>query len=225
MRRYFGAVAVGLALFAAQQVHGKLVVMPEGGDMETITDKYGQAASRRITAWMNLVKDARKLVTREKLEQVNSFFNRLPNVSDIQQWQVNDYWETPFELLIVNGGDCEDFVIAKYFTLRELGIPEERMRIAYVKAFMSDRSIVSHMVLTYYSCLQCEPLILDNLTDSIQSSSSRKDLVPVYSFQGYDLISSREKKENLVNNTAEKGIPRWDELLQRIEVQEKILEK
>ena len=53
----------------------------------------------------------------ELLGSVNTFFNRLPFVADMAHWGVEDYWASPAETFASNGGDCEDFSIAKYFAL------------------------------------------------------------------------------------------------------------
>ena len=55
-------------------------------------------------------------------------------IDDIIHWNKVDYWATPIEFLASHGGDCEDFAIAKYFTLIQLGIPEEQLTLTYVKA-------------------------------------------------------------------------------------------
>lgn len=223
MEHFLLVTALVLALLGSE-AHGTALILSRSNVL-AVSKEYGKAAAGRVQAWILLLQDSRQLPVKEKLERVNNFFNRLPNVSDMRQWHVNDYWATPFELLIVNGGDCEDFVIAKYFSLRELKISERQMRITYVKSFRPDHSIVSHMVLSYYPCPQCEPLVLDNLTNSILPASKRKDLVPVFSFQAYDLINSREKRDNSTVSGTTRSIPRWDDLLRRIAAQEKNLNK
>ena len=84
----------------------------------------------------------------EKLEKVNRFFNQVNFVSDAIHWQKKDYWATPIEFLASDGGDCEDFALAKYFTLKMLGVPEKKLNLTYVKAWKLNQS---HMVLTYYN--------------------------------------------------------------------------
>ena len=78
-------------------------------------------------------------------------------------------------------GDCEDYVIGKYFSLIHAGMPSEKLRLIYVRAQVGGRSI-AHMVLGYYSQPNAEPLLLDNLTSSIRPASQRPDLTPVFSF-------------------------------------------
>ncbi|WP_197722049.1 transglutaminase-like cysteine peptidase [Sulfuriflexus mobilis] len=151
---------------------------------------YGEPAMDRLLQWQSLVQHNKDLDVSEKLEVVNRFFNQSRFVSDIEHWKREDYWATPVEFLSTNGGDCEDFSIAKYFTLKEMGVPVERMRITYVKAVELNQA---HMVLTYYSSPDAEPLVLDNLIDGIWPASQRDDLVPVYSFNGDGLWLSKER--------------------------------
>ncbi len=80
------------------------------------------------------------------------------------------------ELLTTNGGDCEDFSIAKYLTLRAMGVPDDQLRIIYVKALELNQA---HMVLAWYKTPGSDPLILDNLINDIKPASQRNDLEPV----------------------------------------------
>ncbi|MGB2065030.1 MAG: transglutaminase-like cysteine peptidase, partial [Marinomonas gallaica] len=89
--------------------------------------QYGPRAELRIMAWRRTVEESQGLSVGQKLQNVNIFFNMLQFVSDQQHWGKNDYWATPIEFLATGGGDCEDFTIAKYFALRELGVPDEKL--------------------------------------------------------------------------------------------------
>ena len=60
----------------------------------------------------------------EKLYSINRFFNRFDFVDDLVHWNEKDYWATPIEFISTGAGDCEDYTIAKYFSLIELGVPE-----------------------------------------------------------------------------------------------------
>ena len=158
--------------------------------LKQVSDYYGEDAKERLLNWQSVVQQNQNLSEQEKLELVNDFFNRVRFINDIDHWRQEDYWATPVEFLSTNGGDCEDFSIAKYFTLKELGIPVERMRITYVKAIELNQA---HMVLTYYATPDAEPVILDNLISEIKLASRRTDLVPVYSFNGDGLWISKER--------------------------------
>lgn len=140
--------------------------------------------------WQELVRDRRDDAERDKLEAVNLFFNkRIWFVDDREHWRQKDYWATPMETMATLGGDCEDFVIAKYFTLREIGVADERLRLTYVR---STRVNQPHMVLAYYPAPGADPLVLDNLMDDIEPASRRRDLSPVYSFNGRSLWRAKE---------------------------------
>jgi len=158
--------------------------------LNSIAAQFGQAARNRVVAWQNLIVNNKGDSEWESIHVVNAFFNRVRFISDKKHWHRNDYWATPVEFLSTNGGDCEDFSIAKYFTLRELGVPDEKLRITYVKALRLNQA---HMVLAYYETPDSDPLILDNLIDNIRPASRRHDLLPVYSFNGKNLWMSKQR--------------------------------
>ena len=108
-----------------------------------IQSRYGMEAKSRIIQWQQLMGSLQGVSEAEKLMQVNAFFNRVEFVDDLYHWGEHDYWATPFEFLATDGGDCEDFSIAKYYTLIELGVPDEKLRLTYVKAVQLNRP---HMV-------------------------------------------------------------------------------
>ncbi len=146
-----------------------------------VREEFGQEAHTRLENWQNLNRMAANAPRERQLALVNSFFNRARFISDMEHWGEEDYWATPVELLTTNGGDCEDFSIAKYLTLKSMGVPDEELRIVYVKALELNQA---HMVLAWYSTPDADPLILDNLINQIKPASQRNDLEPVYSFNG-----------------------------------------
>ncbi|WP_269459990.1 transglutaminase-like cysteine peptidase [Vibrio rumoiensis] len=93
------------------------------------------------------------------------------------------------QFLNAGGGDCEDFSIAKYYTLRELGVDDEKLRLIYVKSLTLNQF---HMVVAYYETPSSMPLILDNIDGEIKPASQRSDLVPVYSFNATNLWITKE---------------------------------
>jgi predicted transglutaminase-like cysteine proteinase len=111
-------------------------------------------------------------------------YQQVEFVDDNFLWGLEDYWATPLEFLSKGAGDCEDYSIAKYFTLRELGVDDKKMRITYVKALELNQA---HMVLTYFETPRSIPVVLDNLIPTIKSATNRRDLLPVYSFNGTGL--------------------------------------
>ncbi len=155
---------------------------------------YGVAGHARVRQWLDFMRGAQALPEQAKLRAVNQYFNHLPNVSDEDRWGRRDYWATPLELLGGNGGDCEDFVIAKYFSLRELGVADDKLQFAYVKAYLrATGEVQSHMVLAYYPTPGDEPYLLDSLTSSISTASKRTDLIPTYSFPANRLWAARQR--------------------------------
>ena len=160
-----------------------------------VARRFSPDAPKRLTLWQRLIQDmrnaeaagARRSEPKAEsltLRKMNDFFNQIPYYNDIVHWGKEDYWATPVEALSSFGADCEDYSIAKYLSLKELGIPIERLRITYVRAKDLGES---HMVLAYYPTPEAEPLILDNLTRELKPASQRPDLEPVYSFNDDDL--------------------------------------
>jgi len=151
------------------------------GTIEHIKQFYGDEASLRIATWQKLSQAKQGLNADVKLTQVNNFFNSLSFKSDEDNWGMDDYWTSPVEFLINNSGDCEDYAIAKYFTLKAMGFPIDRLRIVYVK---STKLTQPHMVLAYYEQESDDPLILDNLSPYVLHAKERPDLIPIHSFNG-----------------------------------------
>ena len=89
--------------------------------------RYGAAAAEAVDVWRKGMASWRELPEEEQLQRVNEFFNRrIRFAEDIEVWGQADYWATPLETMGRGAGDCEDFVFAKYFALRELGVAEHR---------------------------------------------------------------------------------------------------
>ncbi len=212
MRR--GAILVMLLSTAMPVLAGLVDFSPRL--IAWVTQRWGPQAPPRLDTWQRLIRDTRPSVPGPQnsgegpaLKRTNAFFNQVPYVSDLRNWGVVDYWATPVEMLGSFGGDCEDYSIAKFLSLKDLGIAVDRLRITYVRAAGIDES---HMVLAYYPSLDAEPLILDNLIGDIRPASQRPDLEPVYSFNDEDLW--------LANGQNRKGgssqVRLWRELLERL---------
>lgn len=181
--------------------------------VDKVTNFYGERAGKRVTAWRNMVENSQDLSELDKLDRVNDFFNQLYFVDDIDLWGQKDYWATPLEFLGAAAGDCEDFSIAKYFSLRELGIDDKKLRLVYVKAIRLDQF---HMVVAYYPTPSSEPVLLDNLDPEIKRASLRRDLLPIYSFNGSRLWLMKERGQGeLAGNASRLGL--WNDLRTRVE--------
>jgi predicted transglutaminase-like cysteine proteinase len=125
-----------------------------------------------------------------QLQAINEFFNRrILFRDDPEAWGQIDYWASPLETLDRGQGDCEDYAIAKYFSLLAIGMPTSKLRLVYVRAQMGGPHgvVQAHMVLAYYAAPGAEPMILDNLITELRPASRRPDLVPVFSFNSEGL--------------------------------------
>ncbi|MCG7497921.1 transglutaminase-like cysteine peptidase [Vibrio sp. Of7-15] len=176
-----------------------------------VSQFYGDRAGKRVTAWRELIEDSKNLPESKKLEAINDFFNQLYFVNDIDLWGKTDYWATPLEFLGSNAGDCEDFSIAKYFSLRELGVDDKKLRLVYVKAIELNQF---HMVVAYYKTPSSEPILLDNINGTIKPASQRTDLLPIYSFNGSQLWLMKEKGSGTLAGKSSR-LKLWNDLRSR----------
>lgn len=126
--------------------------------------------------WTTLINRFSNLSPEDKINAINEVFNRRAYISDRSNWGNSDYWASPQEFLKKGGGDCEDYAIAKYLALRELGIPVEHMRVVVLKV-NGRRGF--HTVLSVYADGQY--LILDNLVDHPVPDRVMTAYTPVYS--------------------------------------------
>jgi predicted transglutaminase-like cysteine proteinase len=153
--------------------------------------RYGDSGTISVMAWRDVLNQTASQPEDIKLRRVNDFFNRRIRLGeDSNIWGTQDYWATPLEVLGRSQGDCEDFVIAKYASLKLLGIPTEKLRLTYVRARIGgpQRALVrAHMVLSYYPTPDDEPLVLDNLISDIRPASRRTDLTTIFGFNAEGL--------------------------------------
>jgi predicted transglutaminase-like cysteine proteinase len=128
-----------------------------------------------VKEWKKLLSDTQSKPLREKLDIVNDWANEHPYIIDQINWGVEDYWETPFEFMTVNG-DCEDYAIAKYYSLRALGVPEDHLRIIIVQDF--NLGGIIHAILGVYD--DNELLILDNQIKQVMPARKIYHYRPIY---------------------------------------------
>ena len=211
-RRLRALLAAGLVYLSCSIPMAGAEPVINSQDPANISKAYGEYAMRRIDHWHFIINSGTRLSEREKLATVNTFFNELKFVSDIDNWGMEDYWATPLQTLASNGGDCEDFSIAKYFTLVQMGVPSERMRLTYVKALELNQA---HMVLTYFESPGSDPLVLDNLKADIEPASQRSDLMPIYSFNANGLWLAKSRGMDQQVGGPER-LSQWNSVIARI---------
>lgn len=225
MKRDFRWPIAALLLILAVPVVAGLVNFSDTL-LSAMAQRFSPDAPKRLLIWQKMMNDmrgaeaigARAQEPRAEsltLRKTNEFFNQIPYFNDIVHWRREDYWATPVESLSSFGADCEDYSIAKYLSLKDLGIPIERLRITYVRAKDLGES---HMVLAYYPTPDADPLILDNLTRELKPASQRPDLEPVYSFNDDDLW--------LPSGATRKGgasqVRLWKDLVERLAREQKM---
>jgi predicted transglutaminase-like cysteine proteinase len=116
----------------------------------------------------------------------------------------------------MDAGDCEDFAMAKYFTLEKMGVDQQQLRLTYCRAATINKA---HMVVSYFPSQQSSPLILDNLNMRIRPAVERGDLQPIYSFNGDELWLARKNREDVKAGSVE-NMRRWQEWRARTETRE-----
>ncbi|KAB2928388.1 MAG: transglutaminase [Dechloromonas sp.] len=208
-----------LILVGALCVTSLLLVLPAafgvdfGRLQQSLSSRFGEAPLSLFADWQRLLGEGRSLGEREKLRRVNDFFNqRVAFDDDISIWQQTDYWATPLETIGSGRADCEDFSIAKYYSLIEMGIPVGKLRLVYVRARQEGPAgpyLQAHMVLAYYATPNAEPLVLDNLRPEIAPASRRTDLSPIFSFNSAGLW------QGTGNQSSKSNLSRWQDLLSR----------
>lgn len=125
--------------------------------------------------WKDLKSEVAGKEGLELARAVNRFWNAFPYIEDIRNWKRQDYWAAPYEFL-KKSGDCEDYAIVKYLTLRQLGVPASDMRILVVNDTFRG---LAHAVLgvnmggTVY--------ILDNVSNAILSHDKLGQYRPQFS--------------------------------------------
>ena len=185
-------------------------------ELNKFTEKYGKQAKKRVLIWDNVIEQAKGKKTLYKLKTVNDFFNKITYKLDMKHWQKEDYWAAPFEFMGTGAGDCEDYAIAKYFTLRKLGIPDNKLRIMYVKDQGKLKKYEqAHMVLTYYHKPNSTPIVLDNINKKLKLATKRKDLKPVYSFNASGLWQAKNKGKSF-QQVGKNNLRSWKDLMSRI---------
>ena len=201
---------IALALYAGQEFFTQEL-------LKKVETKYGEAAKRRVEALNTLMLSLQTSKESEKLEKVNAFFNQMRFASDEEIWHQKDYWATRMEFLGMGAGDCEDFVIAKYFTLKQLGVSTDKLFFTYVKAIKYQQA---HMVLTYFETPTSIPLVLDSINFKILPATQRNDLIPVYSFNGDALYLAKQQGLGQIVPSGMQKNKKWFDLIDKIRREE-----
>lgn len=209
-----------MLLLLVLAVAGTMAVAFDAAQLrQQLTSRFGTARIELLNSWLQTVADARELGEPAKLKRINDFINRsIAFEDDRSVWDQSDYWATPLETIGQGRGDCEDFAIIKYVSLRQAGIASDKLRLIYVKATLKtpDGPIqVAHMVLAYYATPNAEPVLLDNLEPVIRPASKRRDLKPVFSFNSAGIFAGVSGRDKATDGGIGR-LSRWEDVLRRI---------
>jgi predicted transglutaminase-like cysteine proteinase len=188
--------------------------------MQSAQQRYGGHAAAIVKDWSKVLELFRPEPEEQQLRDVNEYVNgKLRFEDDIKVWGRVDYWATPIEALIKGAGDCEDYAIAKYFSLKMLGVPVAKLRMTYVRAKLGGSAsnvTQAHMVLTYYSSPNAEPLILDNLISEIRLAGRRPDLTPIFSFNSEGIFDSAGMKPQPGGGSR---LSKWNDVVEKMKAE------
>ncbi len=178
---------------------------------ERALKKYGPFAKNRFVAIdKKLLKKLQNVSEIKKLNTINTWVNYIHYASDRSVYGVSDYWATLYEFVGKNKGDCEDYTIAKYYILKELGIDPHKMKFAYVIYKSRRGKKISHMVLAYFKVprpkTKDDILILGNNNRLVLPASKRPDLVKLVKMINGDTGPKSKKWKKLETNMKRKKL-------------------
>ncbi len=183
----------------------------DDGTVTKAQQKYGEFAKNRFLAIdEKLLKGLEGVDEIKKLNAVNTWVNFIKYKSDMKLYGVSDYWATLYEFVGKDGGDCEDYTIAKYYILKELGVDPRKMKFTYVIYQERSGKRVSHMVLSYLKVPNPKStedvLILDNNNRLVLPVSKRADLVKMIKMINGDTGPKSKKWQQLEANMQRKKL-------------------
>ena len=178
-------------LFGTTEIHSSnLKVFPKWrGTLQLFEEELKSCGPDQCkkTEWYAVIDRLRGKDLMTKLREINAEMNEKRYVTDRVNWNLPDYWATPFQFM-QKGGDCEDFAIAKYMALRDLGVSVEDMRIVV----LNDLNLrIAHAVLAVY--VNGNPYILDNQISKVVPASSIHHYQPVFD-QRERLVAAWEQR-------------------------------
>lgn len=167
-------------------------------------DQDASSCDPRVRIWRKEIQKAKSFSSIwKKLDHINRLANRLIRYrDDIDQFQKTDYWATPMQS-ISGRGDCEDYAIAKFAALSELGFAPENLKLVVVQ---DRKRRLAHAVLAFkYKNLT---IILDNLSNNLKSHTEIKNYRPIYSINrtGYWMNVAVKIRDTRIAETQAKEV-------------------
>ncbi len=173
------AQAVGAFGFKAY-AHQDLKPFPKWRKvLNTYKNRPGPCGNGQLNAcayqkWKELVDDLKDKPKKYQLGKVNSYINKYRYILDPINWGVKDYWAIPKEFF-AKFGDCEDYAIVKYFTLRALGWDADDMRIIILQD-MNLRAAHAILIVKF----EGKQMVLDNQISLLVAASRIRHYRPIY---------------------------------------------
>ena len=130
----------------------------------------------KVEKWKKFLATIKDSPLEDQLRAVNDYANAFPYVTDKENWGGGNYWETPYQFLEVSG-NCKDYAIFKYYSLRMLGVPSSKLRLIVLDDLMSGG--ITHAVLGVYDD-KGELLILDNIITKVARARDISFYRPIY---------------------------------------------
>src|SRR5579885_1257661 len=128
-----------------------------------------------IQEWHKLISELRDKPLEEQMRRVNDFANAFPYTTDIDNWGKDNVWETPYEFLTVSG-NCKDYAIFKYYSMRMLGVPASRLRLIVLEDL--NLGGVIHAILGVHKGNTL--YILDNQIKQVVKADTIYHYLPIY---------------------------------------------
>ncbi len=202
-------------LLISTLIYGKQIEFTKA-DIEKIKASPNKnAIIIRIRNYQQLKKKITTYNEIRKLSHINSFFNNILPQLDKQKYGISDYWSTRKEFLIQGRGDCEDYTIAKYFSLVENGFSKDNLFLAVVKVQGKD---TEHMVLFYFKSRDEIPYVLDNLSFKVIPLNRRPKLNVKFIFNEKESFLMKNNKIDKKVNVNWGKDDKWNNLLKRVYV-------
>jgi len=133
-----------------------------------------------LTEWKEFLTSLKGKGKLSQVKAVNAYMNRQRYFTDPRNYGVKDYWATPGQFFERNG-DCEDYAIAKFMSLRALGFTNKEMRIVVLQ----DMNLrVGHAILVVN--LNGQALVLDNQVRSVVRAETIRHYRPIYSINEHN---------------------------------------
>lgn len=135
-----------------------------------------QYSTCKLKEWKEFVESLSDKPRLEQMQQINAYVNRYPYIEDIVNWGLDDYWATVYEFQR-KSGDCEDYAIAKFTSLRALGVPNDDMRIEIVQD-LNLGGIIHAILIVFYDG---QVYVLDNQIQQVMLAVDIYHYKPIYS--------------------------------------------